>query len=74
MKTHCENDIKATKSCTHRCGIAMDAWMFPLGDELYHHTVNQPVMFINSETFHWKKNIQQIKQLLNNDIGKLILK
>ena len=51
-----------------KCGIALDAWMFPLGDELYHHTVNQPLLFVNTETFHWKKNIQQIKELLNNEI------
>ena len=50
----------------------MDAWMFPLGDELYHHTVSQPLLFINTETFHWKKNIKQIKELLNNESGMLI--
>ncbi|CAB3990535.1 Platelet-activating factor acetylhydrolase [Paramuricea clavata] len=50
-----------------KCGIAMDAWMFPLGDELYHHTVSQPLLFINTGTFHWRKNIQQIKELLNNE-------
>jgi hypothetical protein len=46
--------------------------MFPLGDELYHHTVNQPLLFVNTETFHWKKNIQQIQELLNNEAGRLI--
>ena len=50
----------------------MDAWMFPLGDELYHHTVSQPVLFINTETFHWKKNIRQINELLKNETGTLI--
>ena len=52
----------------------MDAWMFPLGDELYHHTVSQPVLFINTETFHWKKNIRQINELLKNETGTLINK
>jgi hypothetical protein len=52
----------------------MDAWMFPLGDELYHHTVSQPLLFINTGTFHWKKNIQQIKELLNNESGRLMEK
>ena len=52
----------------------MDAWMFPLGDELYHHTVSQPVLFINTETFHWKKNIRQINELLKNETGTLIKK
>ncbi|XP_028400942.1 platelet-activating factor acetylhydrolase-like [Dendronephthya gigantea] len=50
-----------------KCGVAMDAWMFPLGDELYHHTVSQPLLFINTETFHWKKNIKQINELLNHE-------
>ena len=45
--------------------------MFPLGDELYHHTVSQPVLFINTETFHWKKNIRQIDELLKNETGML---
>ena len=48
--------------------------MFPLGDELYHHTVSQPVLFINTETFHWKKNIRQINELLKNETGTLINK
>ena len=48
--------------------------MFPLGDELYHHTVSQPVLFINTETFHWKKNIRQINELLKNETGTLIKK
>ena len=52
-----------------RCGIALDAWMFPLGDELYHHTINQPLLFINTETFHWRKNIKQIMELLKHDTG-----
>ena len=48
-----------------RCGIAMDAWMFPLGQEQYFDTVSQPVLFVNTETFQWKKNMRPIKEFLN---------
>ena len=41
--------------------------MFPLGDEQYRHTVSQPVLFVNTETFQWKKNMRQIKEFLNID-------
>ncbi|XP_037698758.1 platelet-activating factor acetylhydrolase isoform X2 [Choloepus didactylus] len=38
-----------------RCGIALDAWLFPLGDEVYTR-IPQPLFFINSEKFHHFQN------------------
>uniref|UniRef100_A0AAY5KHM1 Platelet-activating factor acetylhydrolase n=1 Tax=Esox lucius TaxID=8010 RepID=A0AAY5KHM1_ESOLU len=45
-----------------RCGIALDAWMFPLDDEIYVR-VKQPVFFINSEKFQWAGNIMRMRKL-----------
>ncbi|XP_046877623.1 platelet-activating factor acetylhydrolase [Hypomesus transpacificus] len=52
----CKGDVK------FRCGIALDAWMFPLDDEIYPR-VKQPIFFINSEKFQWAGNISRMKKL-----------
>ncbi|XP_008050237.1 platelet-activating factor acetylhydrolase [Carlito syrichta] len=44
-----------------RCGIALDAWMFPLGDEVYSR-FPQPLFFINSERFQYPANIIRMKK------------
>ncbi|XP_043918562.1 platelet-activating factor acetylhydrolase isoform X2 [Protopterus annectens] len=51
-----------SKEARISCGIALDAWMFPLSDEFYR-TVRQPLLFINSETFQWAGNIMKMKKL-----------
>ena len=43
--------------------MVLDAWMFPLEEGVYG-KVEQPVLFINSETFHWKNNIKKIVQIM----------
>lgn len=45
-----------------RCGIALDAWMFPLEDETFP-GVKQPLFFINSEKFQWAGNISRMRKL-----------
>lgn len=45
-----------------RCGIALDAWMFPLDDEVFPR-VKQPLFFINSEKFQWAGNISRMRKL-----------
>lgn len=45
-----------------RCGIAFDAWMLPLDDEVYH-KVQQPLLFINSEKFQWATNVMKMRKL-----------
>lgn len=45
-----------------RCGVALDAWMFPLEDETFPR-VKQPVFFINSEKFQWAENIRRMRKL-----------
>ncbi|KAJ8009402.1 hypothetical protein DPEC_G00088510 [Dallia pectoralis] len=50
------------KEVKFKCGIALDAWMFPLDDEIYVR-VKQPVFFINSEKFQWAGNIMRMRKL-----------
>ncbi|XP_070706039.1 platelet-activating factor acetylhydrolase isoform X1 [Pempheris klunzingeri] len=50
------------KEVKFKCGIALDAWMFPLDDELFPR-VKQPIFFINSEKFQWAGNISRMKKL-----------
>ncbi|XP_006860671.1 PREDICTED: platelet-activating factor acetylhydrolase [Chrysochloris asiatica] len=45
-----------------RCGIALDAWMEPLGDEVYSR-IPQPLFLINSEKFQFPYNIRKMKKL-----------
>ncbi|XP_072354945.1 platelet-activating factor acetylhydrolase isoform X1 [Scyliorhinus torazame] len=44
------------------CGVALDAWMFPLEDEVYA-KVQKPILFINSEKFQWVANVLKMKRL-----------
>ncbi|XP_066493964.1 platelet-activating factor acetylhydrolase [Tiliqua scincoides] len=49
-----------------KCGIALDAWMYPLCDDIYPR-VHQPLLFINSEKFQWALNILEIQKLNSMD-------
>ncbi|XP_063173681.1 platelet-activating factor acetylhydrolase isoform X3 [Candoia aspera] len=51
-----------SKDARFKCGILLDAWMFPLSDEVYPR-VHQPLLFINSEKFQWALNILEMKKL-----------
>ncbi|KAM8777462.1 LOW QUALITY PROTEIN: platelet-activating factor acetylhydrolase [Rhynchonycteris naso] len=44
-----------------RCGIALDAWMLPLDDDVYSN-FSQPLFFINSEHFQYPDNIIKMKK------------
>ncbi|XP_032505587.1 platelet-activating factor acetylhydrolase isoform X2 [Phocoena sinus] len=44
-----------------RCGVALDAWMFPVSDEVYSR-IPQPLFFINSERFQYPSNIIKMKK------------
>ncbi|XP_069879689.1 platelet-activating factor acetylhydrolase isoform X1 [Dipodomys merriami] len=43
-----------------RCGIALDAWMFPVSDDLYS-KITQPLFFINSERFQTYNDTKKMK-------------
>ncbi|XP_031151291.1 platelet-activating factor acetylhydrolase isoform X1 [Sander lucioperca] len=50
------------KEVKFKCGVALDAWMNPLDDEIFPR-VKQPIFFINSEKFQWAGNISRMKKL-----------
>ncbi|XP_055728282.1 platelet-activating factor acetylhydrolase-like [Salvelinus fontinalis] len=52
-----------SKEMNFKCGIALDAWMLPLDEEIYAR-VKQPIFFINSEKFQWAGNIMQMRKLV----------
>uniref|UniRef100_H3CWG5 Platelet-activating factor acetylhydrolase n=1 Tax=Tetraodon nigroviridis TaxID=99883 RepID=H3CWG5_TETNG len=55
--------VKAlSKEQKFKCGVALDAWMFPLEDETFPQ-VKQPLFFINSEKFQWAGNISRMRKL-----------
>uniref|UniRef100_A0A8C3WLX2 Platelet-activating factor acetylhydrolase n=1 Tax=Catagonus wagneri TaxID=51154 RepID=A0A8C3WLX2_9CETA len=43
-----------------KCGVALDAWMFPVGDDVSSR-IPQPLFFINSERFQYPSNILRMK-------------
>ncbi|XP_068867840.1 platelet-activating factor acetylhydrolase isoform X2 [Aphelocoma coerulescens] len=62
-----------SKEMRFRCGIALDVWMLPVGDDIYQNSIQQPLLFINSEKFQWAENILKIKKLISNDTNKKMI-
>ena len=57
--------------CFCRCGVALDVWMLPLGEEIFNYDIDQPLLFVNSQAFHrWKENVEPLKKLINKKPGK----
>ena len=48
--------------------MVYDAWMFPF-DRDDPMEMKQPILFLNSETFHWPENIRKIKSVIEKDPG-----
>lgn len=48
-----------------KVGVLLDGWMFPLDDKIYEQKMQQPMLFINSETFSDNKNIKRMRKLNN---------
>ncbi|XP_069742485.1 platelet-activating factor acetylhydrolase isoform X2 [Narcine bancroftii] len=61
-----------SKEVRFGCGVALDAWMFPLEDEM-HAKIQKPVLFINSEKFQWLSNILKIKKLDSNNVQRKMI-
>ncbi|KAJ7361897.1 Platelet-activating factor acetylhydrolase [Desmophyllum pertusum] len=64
-----ENSILQTaqaKDKRFRCGVVLDVWMLPLGEEIFNYELDQPLLFVNSQAFHrWKGNMDPLKKLIN---------
>ncbi|RDD38385.1 Platelet-activating factor acetylhydrolase, partial [Trichoplax sp. H2] len=56
------------KDARLQCGVCLDAWLFPLGEEVYEN-INKPILFINSFAFQWPKNIKRIQRILSGHNG-----
>ena len=55
----------------YRCGVALDVWMLPLGEEIFKYDIDQPLFFINTQAFHrWKENMEPLKNFINKKPGK----
>ena len=55
----------------YRCGVALDVWMLPLGEEIFKYDVDQPLFFVNTQAFHrWKENMEPLKKFINKKPGK----
>ncbi|NXW94865.1 PAFA acetylhydrolase, partial [Alopecoenas beccarii] len=62
-----------SKDIRFRCGISLDPWMLPVGDDIYQDGVQQPLLIINSEKFQWASNILKMKKLISNDTDKKMI-
>lgn len=51
--------------------ILLDPWMFPIKDEELHKRVQQPILFINTQTFHIESNVKAMEKFLTNDNRKM---
>lgn len=61
---YCGNNIIVMKFLPQRCGIGMDSWILPIDlDSLGGRGIRQPLLFINSYDWQWKRNIQRMMRL-----------
>nr|XP_061843370.1 platelet-activating factor acetylhydrolase-like [Nerophis lumbriciformis]XP_061843371.1 platelet-activating factor acetylhydrolase-like [Nerophis lumbriciformis] len=60
------------KETQFKCGVALDAWMFPLKDDTFPR-IKQPVFFINSWSFQWPENVKRIETLLAADARRKMI-
>ncbi|VDP18085.1 unnamed protein product, partial [Soboliphyme baturini] len=52
-----------------KVGVVLDGWMFPLSADVYSR-VPQPILFLNSDSFQWKDNIDCMRQLYSSDVER----
>ena len=56
--------IKVMKSLIYRLGVILDPWMFPIKEEIdLSNRVKQPLLFVNTETFHITLNYNALKTI-----------
>ncbi|KAK1153149.1 platelet-activating factor acetylhydrolase 2, cytoplasmic-like isoform X2 [Acipenser oxyrinchus oxyrinchus] len=55
--------VALVKDARFRCAVALDAWMFPIENELYPQ-VRRPVFFINTESFQTTDSVGKMSRLL----------
>lgn len=57
-----------------KCGVSLDGWMWPVDEELRKREAkSKQVLFINSDIFQWKDNIDRMNQISNSSqLGYLV--
>ncbi|XP_018422311.1 PREDICTED: platelet-activating factor acetylhydrolase [Nanorana parkeri] len=55
-----------------KCGVALDAWMFSLRDEIFS-VIHQPVLFVNSEKFQWVDNVMIMKKMDSSSVERKMI-
>nr|XP_022912375.1 platelet-activating factor acetylhydrolase-like [Onthophagus taurus] len=48
-------------------GIILDPWMFPIKNEEIYNNFNQKLLFINTQTFHIKSNVDSMEKYLGEN-------
>ncbi|KAL1494972.1 hypothetical protein ABEB36_010471 [Hypothenemus hampei] len=48
-----------------KLGVLLDPWMFPVKNEQLESTITQPLLFVNTQTFHIEANIQSMSKLMD---------
>ncbi|KAL3990932.1 Platelet-activating factor acetylhydrolase isoform II family protein [Acanthocheilonema viteae] len=52
--------------------VVLDGWMFPIERELFTR-VQQPVLFMNAESFQWEANVNDMLQVVENSKRSVLL-
>lgn len=52
-------------------GVLLDTWMFPVKDERLAERVTQPLLFVNTQTFHIACNVRALRPLLDMDARQM---
>lgn len=50
-----------------KLGILYDPWMYSIKEENLHEKLDQPLIFVNSQTFHNKPNVIGMAKFLNKE-------
>lgn len=48
-------------------GVLYDSWMYSIKDENLHEKLEQPLIFVNSQTFHNKPNVVGMEKFLGKE-------
>ncbi|XP_030746400.1 platelet-activating factor acetylhydrolase-like [Sitophilus oryzae] len=56
-----------SKRSEFKVGVLLDPWMFPVKNENLEEKITQPLLFINTQTFHIAANVDAMSKLLSSD-------
>lgn len=59
--------LALSKRHEFRQGILLDPWMFPIKEENLVGKIKQPLLFINTQTFHIAQNVKAMEKYVNGE-------